>query len=242
MAPYRVRFDLPAGSKHNPIHIDDEDQGTAAARATSPEMTAFPMFIEGMSEEPTHGLSLGVSQDDDQVTVSTERATPPPSLTEDMAEGTLHRQSPGIGQDQEQKITDSRVPSEYINATTEGDHRSRESAIGVFQGTDPAHRLHSVQPNEVQESASTPGPATSNYSGCNTLDSAAVESSDALNIFHKSIALFCPTWKIIESYPDASGYLEVRLRILDPGAQKRPAPKPEPTAYGGPGVDEAAAP
>jgi hypothetical protein len=102
MAPYRVRFDLPAGSKHNPIHIDDEDQGTAAARETSPE---------SMSEEPTHGLPLGVSQDDDQVTVSTEVATPPPSLTEDMAEGTLHRQSPGIGQDQERKITVSGVPS-----------------------------------------------------------------------------------------------------------------------------------
>ncbi|KAF7136916.1 hypothetical protein CNMCM5793_006578 [Aspergillus hiratsukae] len=141
--------DLPGDSKQNPIHIDDADQETVAAREASPELTAFPMFTEGMSREPTHGLPLDVSQE----TVATEVATPSPSLTEDMTEGTLHHQPPDTERDQVQETTDSGTPPEPINATTDDEHMSRQSAIGVSQGTDPVHPVHPDQPNAPNSAA-----------------------------------------------------------------------------------------
>jgi hypothetical protein len=88
----------------NPIPIDYEDPGTAG-RETSSEMTGFPIMAEGR-EGPPHGLPLNDFVEDDQVTVDTEVATPPPTLTEDMVEGALHHQPPDIERDQEPEATD----------------------------------------------------------------------------------------------------------------------------------------
>jgi hypothetical protein len=97
------------GTRGNPIPLDDEDHETADGQ-TSSDMTVFPMIAEGTVGNPPHGLPLNVSLDDDQRTVSTEVATPPPALTEDMAEGNLHAQPPSIGRVQEQDNTDLGIP------------------------------------------------------------------------------------------------------------------------------------
>ncbi|GIJ84934.1 hypothetical protein Asppvi_003789 [Aspergillus pseudoviridinutans] len=227
----------PGCSLSNPINVDDLDDVDAvdhgaAGREASPEMTAFPL----MPEEPPHGLPLDVFPDDDQDTVATEVATSPPTLTDVVAEGNFHGQPPDIEGGQEQETTDSSIHPDSINAAIiHGDCRSRGSSVGIPQGNDPVHPVHSFPPNEVQESAGIPRPATSNYSGCNASGSAAVESSDALSIFHTFASRFCPTWKIIEGYPDRSGYLDVRLRIPYAGPRKRSAAEPEPAADGGTG-------
>jgi hypothetical protein len=97
------------GSRGNPIPIGDEDHECADTQ-TSPDMTVFPMVAEGTVGNRPHGLPSNFSVDDDQRTVSTEVATPPPALTEDMAEGNLHAQPPGIGRAEEQEDTDSGIP------------------------------------------------------------------------------------------------------------------------------------
>lgn len=92
----------------NPILIDYEHPGTVG-RETSSEKTGFPIMAEGR-EGPSHGLPLNDFVEDDQVTVDTEVATPPPTLTEDMVGGALHHQPPDIERDQEPEATDLGFP------------------------------------------------------------------------------------------------------------------------------------
>ncbi|KAH1432852.1 hypothetical protein KXX57_001737 [Aspergillus fumigatus] len=219
----------------NPIPIDYEHPGTVG-RETSSEKTGFPIMAEGR-EGPSHGLPLNDFVEDDQVTVDTEVATPPPTLTEDMVGGALHHQPPDIERDQEPEATDLGFPPESTIATTDGEHMYRQSAIDVSQDTDPVHPVGPIPPNKVPESASTPRrPVTSNYSGCNASDSSAVGSSAAHSILLRFLSAFLPSWEIIGVYPD-NGFLEVQLRIPDTGARKRSAPEPEPPVNDGPGKD-----
>ncbi|GFG17524.1 hypothetical protein IFM61392_10081 [Aspergillus lentulus] len=161
----------------NPIPIDDEDPGTAG-RDTSSEMIASLMMAEGREGSP-HGLPSNDFLDDDQLTVSTEVATPPTALTEDMVEGALRHQPPDIERDREPETTDLRIPGESTIVTTDGEHMSRQFDIGVSHDTAPVHPADHILPNKVPDSASTSTPrrpVTSNYSGCNPSGSSAVGS------------------------------------------------------------------
>ncbi|KAF4233512.1 hypothetical protein CNMCM8980_010239 [Aspergillus fumigatiaffinis] len=196
-------------------------------------MIASLMMAEGR-EGPPHGLPSNDFLDDDQLTVSTEVATPPPALTEDMVEGALRHQPPDIERDQEPETTDLRIPPESTIVTTDGEHMSRQFAIGVSHDNDHLHPADPIVPNKVPESASTHRrPATSNYSGCNASDSPAVGSSAGHSILVEFLSAFLPSWKIVGVYPD-NGFLEVRLQIPDTGARKRSAPEPEPAVNDGP--------
>ncbi|KNG80325.1 hypothetical protein ANOM_011492 [Aspergillus nomiae NRRL 13137] len=163
----------------NAILIDDDDEAPGTAgRETPPEMTALPvMMADGTVENHPYGLPLGVFLDDDQHTESTEVATPPPSLIEDMAEGIYTPIPRALSGTRSQKsLTWEFLLVQFINADTEGEHRSRQPAIGVYHGTDYVHLDHPNLPNEVQEPDSTPEPATSNNSGCSAPNSEALES------------------------------------------------------------------